>query len=106
MGRWGRGVWGEKELWGGLSGSCSSFATNWLVTLGQLLQLLALSSPKHHGHVLWWPQWSLHREMDMAQMPAELTALRRRGECRASCTECHAFWAQSILIVLENFPSN
>ena len=36
------------------------------VTLGKLLQLLAFSSPKHHGHVLWWPQWSLHREMDTA----------------------------------------
>ena len=22
--------WGKKELWAGISGSCSSFATNWL----------------------------------------------------------------------------
>ena len=45
---WVDGVGGaeEKELWAGISGSCSSFATNWLGDPGQAAPAFGIQFPQ------------------------------------------------------------
>lgn len=77
------------------------------VTLGKLLQLSALNSLKHpRAPVLVAPAVLLLPRVTGAA-PCACRVNRAQGAERTQhCTESHSFWAHSILIVLEDFPSN